>query len=89
MKTKLFLRPDGTIEGLYSDTIPLRKLGKLNVSRATYVEFDCSDQKWVVTLPDGTELYRHQSRDTALELERNYCDSLLTEGYRPDCRGKK
>jgi len=80
---KIFLRPDGTVEGLYTDVIPLRELGKVYVARATNVEFDDSAQKWVVTLPDGTELYKHESREQALNWEHVYCDLLLTKGFRP------
>ena len=49
---KIFVRPDGRIEGLYTDTVPLKDLGHLNVRRATHVEFCEKRQEWVVTLPD-------------------------------------
>jgi hypothetical protein len=82
MKTKIFLRPDGAVEGLYSDLIPLQELGQLNVKRATHVEFDNDSQKWVVSLPSGEELYSADSREKALEWEKAYCEKKLIAGHR-------
>ncbi|HQA60376.1 MAG TPA: hypothetical protein PK768_05080 [Tepidanaerobacteraceae bacterium] len=79
---KIFVRPDGRIEGLYTDTVPLKDLGHLNVRRATHVEFCEKRQEWVVTLPDGTEVHHDPSREKALEWERTYCEKKLLEGYR-------
>lgn len=79
---KIFIRPDGQVEGLYTDTVPLKDLGALNVKRATHVEFDVERQEWVVTLPSGKEVHRNPSREAALEWERSYCEYLLESGYR-------
>lgn len=79
---KIFIRPDGKIEGLYTDKIPLTVLGSLNVDRATFVEFCSIRQEWVVTLPSGQEIFSHSSREKALEWERNYCENLLLAGHR-------
>ena len=79
---KIFIRPDGVIEGLYSDAVPLNNLGRLNVKRATHVEFDEVCQEWIVMLPDGKKIYSNPSREEALDWERNYCDRLLIAGYR-------
>jgi hypothetical protein len=79
---KVFIRPDGTIEGLHTDIVPLQTLGRLNVTRATNVEFDSERQQWVVSLPNGTELYSHPNREVALKWEREYCENALLSGYR-------
>lgn len=79
---KIFIRPDGTVEGLYTDQIPLTNLGFLNIARATHVEFCAARQEWVVTLPSGQEIFSHSSREKALDWERKYCEDLLLEGYR-------
>jgi hypothetical protein len=79
---KLFFRPDGIIEGLYTDTVNLQQLGKLHVTRATHVEFNETMQKWVVSLPDGEEVFMHTSREVALQWEKKYCESSLLSGYR-------
>ncbi|WP_054692445.1 hypothetical protein [Syntrophomonas palmitatica] len=83
MSKSIFLRPDGTIEGLYTDAIPLQKLGKLTVTRATTVEFDDARQEWLVALPDGQEIYSNASREVALEWEKTYCEAQLIAGFRP------
>lgn len=79
---KIFIRPDGTIEGLHTDLIPLQELGCLEIARATNVEFDGIRQKWIVTLPDGKELFSHPSRTEALKWERTYCEACLYDGFR-------
>jgi hypothetical protein len=79
----IFIRPDGRIEGLYSDAIPLQQLGKLSVTRATTIEFDPLRQEWVVALPDGKEVYSHPSREQCLKWEKTFCEALLSEGFRP------
>jgi len=81
--SKIFIRPDGKIEGLYTEKIPLGKLGKLGVTRATHVEFDYGRQKWIVTLPTGEEIFSHASREGALAWEKKYCEALLVAGFRP------
>lgn len=79
---KVFIRPDGIIEGLHTDAVPLQELGRLNVARATNVEFDSVRQEWVVSLPDGTEVFFHPERKKALDWERIYCEACLYDGYR-------
>ncbi|MDD3040448.1 hypothetical protein [Bacteroides sp.] len=79
---KLFIRPDGSIEGLYTDTIPLRDLGRLNIARATNVEFDVERQEWLVTLPDGKEVFSDPSREEALNWEQKFCEACLYDGFR-------
>jgi hypothetical protein len=79
---KIVIRPDGTVEGLYTDMIPLQALGNLNVSRATNVEFDSNRQEWAVTLPNGEEIAHRPSREAALVFERAYCENHLLNGFR-------
>lgn len=81
--SSIFIRPDGRIEGLYTDIIPLQKLGNLSVTRATTIEFDPQRQGWVVALPDGTEVHFGPSREECLQWEKSYCETLLNDGFRP------
>lgn len=80
----VYIRPDGKIEGLYSDTIPLQKLGRVSVIRATTIEFDPIRQEWIVALPDGKEVYSDPSREECLKWEKTFCEAMLSEGYRPE-----
>lgn len=79
---KLFLRTDGSIEGLYTDQINLQELGRLNVIRATNVEFEANRQEWLVTLPNGKEILSNQNRQVALNKEQEYCETQLKNGFR-------
>lgn len=79
----IYIRPDGKIEGLYSDIIPLRQIGPLEIKRATTIEFDPNRQEWVVMLPDGKEVYSNSSRAECLRWENTFCDALLADGFRP------
>lgn len=74
---KLFFRPDGTIEGLNPDGFPLQSLGNAKISRASNVEFNEQRQVWVVSLPNGQEIFSHPVRAKALEMERKYFNSIL------------
>lgn len=80
--TVIVIRPDGKVEGLYNDIIPLNQLGTLNVKRATNIEFCFKRQKWIVSLPNGEEVYSNGSREKALDWEKVYCERLLLSGYR-------
>ena len=73
------LDPDtGTLIGLYQELLPLRGLGKVEVQRASTVEFNLSTQQWEVRLPDNHQLlFSHASRDTCLDWERNYFSERL------------
>ena len=68
----LTFNPDGTAEGLYTETIPLHTLGRLSVQRASTIEFDHSTQEWVVRSPEGAELYQSPSRQQCLDWERDF-----------------
>jgi hypothetical protein len=46
--TRIRIAPDGTVRGLWTDVIAWHSIGRLAVWRASSVEFQASDQKWVV-----------------------------------------
>jgi hypothetical protein len=59
---------DGTTQTLWTDALDLRAIGTIvEVPRASEVEYE--DGWWVVRLPDGTEIARHQNRTEAIRLE--------------------
>lgn len=78
----LFIRPNGTIEGINPDGFPLQVLGEMGVQRASTLEFDNKRQKWIVRLPDGTEKFAHPVRAKALAWERKYFEELLRKPQR-------
>ena len=67
----LMFRPNGTVGGLYTETIDLSTLGKLRVERASHIEFDNEQQAWRVTV-EGKVLFCAPTRQKCLEWERCY-----------------
>jgi hypothetical protein len=77
--TVITFAPDGTAWGLWTEIVPLHELGRLDIQRASTVEFQPSTQKWEVRLasnPDAVA-FSHPSRETCLEWERNTLNALL------------
>jgi hypothetical protein len=77
--TVITFTPDGTARGLWTEIVPLQELGRLDIQRASTVEFQPSTQKWEVRLaskPDAVA-FSHPSRETCLEWERTTFNALL------------
>lgn len=68
----LTFNTDGTAQGLYTEAISLCALGRLNIQRASTIEFDDAAQEWVVRSPEGAELYQSPSRQQCLDWERDF-----------------
>ena len=75
--TTLNIRPDGTVQGLYTEAIDLSALGTLEIHRATAIEFDNRVQAWRVFDPQGRCLYCSPSRETCLSWERQHLNWKL------------
>ncbi len=67
---------DGIARTVYSETVDLSELGRLEIERATTVEFDNAVQKWTVTDADGVAVFRSRSRNLCLEWERRYLETM-------------
>jgi hypothetical protein len=70
--------PDGTARCLWNEAAPLHELGRLDVQRASTIEFEALTQLWGVRLtsnPDGIA-FSHPSRAACLEWERNALSAL-------------
>jgi hypothetical protein len=78
VKVRLLVKTSGDVRCLHTDAIDLRKLGRLEVERASNVEFNDKAQSWEVSLPDGTLLQGgFARRDEALAWEREYFEARL------------
>jgi hypothetical protein len=69
----------GTGRCLWTEAVPLQELGRLDVQRASTVEFNQTRQVWEVRLASAPEVvaYEHSSRDTCLDWERSHLNALL------------
>ncbi len=63
--------PDGTGFCLYTELIDLQSIGRLEVTRATTIEFNNQTQHWEVKNMQGNTLFFSRSRATCLEWEHN------------------
>lgn len=62
----------GTVTGLYTELIELSQIGRLEITRATTIEFNPTTQQWDVKDTEGAILYTDPSRSRCLawELDR-------------------
>ena len=75
---KIKILPDGTAHCLYTEKINLQALGVLDITRASHVEYDNSQQGWTVTLASG-EIFPqvYPTRAQALRAEVSYLEDRL------------
>ena len=77
--TVITFAPNGTARCLWTEAVPLHELGRLDVERASTVEFQPSTQQWGVRLASNPDVvaFSHSSRETCLEWERKTLNALL------------
>ena len=71
---RLVLRIDKSaqVHCFYTETIDLTQIGRLEVRRASTVEFSDTNQQWEVRDSAGLLLYSHPSRATCLAWEQQH-----------------
>lgn len=71
MNAVLSIAPDGSVECLWTEAIPLESLGTLKVKRASNVEFNDDAQQWEVRLADSPDVvaFAHCSREICIAWE--------------------
>lgn len=69
MNAVLTFSPNGTGSCLYTELIDLHSIGRLEVSRASTIEFNNQTQHWEVKNLRGQTLYFSRSRSACLEWE--------------------
>jgi hypothetical protein len=78
----LIVRPGGRIVCLYTETIELSALGRLDIRRASEVEPDRSG-RWFAAIRHGLTLGPFQRRSQALEAERQWLQRRLLHVAQP------
>jgi hypothetical protein len=70
MNTTITFQPDGTAQCLWTEALPLHELGRLEVSRASNLEFNNTSQQWEVKDRRGKVRFIAKSRSACLEWEQ-------------------
>ena len=72
MSAVLYIGVDGVVRCLYTELIELGRLGRLQVRRATTIEFDNRRQAWKVRDQGGFVLFSAPTRQACLQWEQQY-----------------
>ncbi len=67
---QIILAPDGTAQCLWTEAVPLQELGRLEIHRASTIEFGNAGQHWVVRDQNGRIRFFARSRSACLEWEQ-------------------
>ncbi len=72
--TRFALRfdPTGTGHAFFTEAIDLSTIGRLEISRATTIEFQNGRQLWEVKDAQGQILFAHPSRSACLQWEHEH-----------------
>lgn len=78
----LFVRPDGTIQAIYDETIDLSTIGAVNIRRASHVEPATNGPGWTADLTPvgGPVLGPFTKRSAALAAEIEWLGARLANG---------
>lgn len=69
MSITIQFNPDGTAQCLWTEAVPLHELGRLEIHRATNIEFNNTTQHWEVKDLKGKVRFFSKSRAACLEWE--------------------
>jgi len=70
MTTTISFRPDGTALCLWTEALPLHELGRLEITRASTIDFSSGAQQWEVKDQQGRVRFFAKSRSACLEWEQ-------------------
>jgi hypothetical protein len=75
MNITISFKPDGTAQCLWTEALPLHELGRLEIHRATNIEFNKATQQWEVKDQKGRVRFIARSRSACLEWEHQNLQS--------------
>jgi hypothetical protein len=61
--------PDGTAHCLWTEAVPLNEIGRLEITRASQIEFNNATQHWEVIDRKGSVRFFAKSRSACLDWE--------------------
>ena len=67
---QISFNPDGTAHCLWTEAVPLHEIGRLEINRASNLEFNNSAQHWEVKDGTGKLRFFSRSRSSCLEWEQ-------------------
>ena len=70
MNITISFKPDGTAHCLWTEAFPLHELGRLEITRASNIEFNNATQHWEVMDRRGKVRFIAKSRSACLEWEQ-------------------
>jgi hypothetical protein len=70
MNTQITFNPNGTARCLWTDAISLHELGRLEITRASHIEFNNATQQWEVRDRKGKVRFIARSRSACLDWEQ-------------------
>ena len=70
MNINISFNPDGTAQCLWTEALPLHELGRLEITRASTIEFSNVTQHWEVRDQKSRVRFIAKSRTACLEWEQ-------------------
>jgi hypothetical protein len=70
MNINISFSPEGTAQCLWTEALPLHELGRLEITRASNIEFNNTTQHWEVKDRRGKVRFIARSRSACLEWEQ-------------------
>lgn len=70
MNIQISFKPDGTAHCLWTEDLPLHEFGRLQITRASNIEFNNGTQQWEVRDGKGKVRFIARSRSACLEWEQ-------------------
>jgi hypothetical protein len=70
MNINISFKSDGTAQCLWTEALPLHELGRLEIHRASNIEFNNTTQQWEVMDQRGRVRFIAKSRSACLEWEQ-------------------
>ena len=70
MNTIISFKPNGTAQCLWTEALPSHEIGRLEITRASNIEFNNTTQHWEVQDLKGKVCFFARSRSACLEWEQ-------------------